>query len=813
LSDLALLYTLNNQYDRVPFLYQEALNLELKRAGQTDSYASIPNNYAMYLDDMNKDQQAEEAYLKVLAIKDSLGIADEDKLNTWNNLAFLYANDGKGQAAENMFKKILRHYERQQDTQNSQYAFYLHNLAWLYFNRQQTLAAYQLFQQSLKIRRKHFEHQDPILLKSLCVLGHATLQLGKDQEAEQYFLEALQNNHKQEKAFNLQQLEQYQEQNFYNWEQALNALIGLQDCYWWRYNRDAQVQDLHRAYALSQLSMKIYNQVRNSFSDDEGKSRILSESNSVLGQALHQTQVLLQQDPNPKYIETVFRFAEQHKAVILADATRQQQATAFGGLPDSLIQREQELKTQLDALKIAQSQNKDPKINDQINALYRAIDQFKSHLEQNYPKYHRLKYTDITATIPDLQQNLQSHEALLEYVVLDTVVYLFVLRPQGSQFFHYPLPAGMLKQQIAVLRRSLTDYEWPSDQPQAAFEAYTASAYWFYQTLLAPALATLPPTVDHLIIIPDGELGHLPFEAFLKSPALPDPKRDYSRLDYLLRTYQISYNYSATLWKETKSLKPQTQNRFLGLAPIYPQQTLDSSQKIYLPPLPAAQNELEHLALRFEGDFHIGQAANEQFFKANAHQYGIIHLAMHGLLNQKKPNRSSLAFAPDASKEAEDQLLEAWEITHLNLNAQLVVLSACETGYGRFQKGEGVLSLAHSFLYAGSPSLVVSLWQVNDQITAVILPQFYEHLSKGDNKAQALRQAKLDYLREYPGLSSHPMYWAAFVQLGDSAPLSIPVKAKTRIWYGLWGLGALSLALALGYWFWRKRGQSPSKRA
>ena len=129
---------------------------------------------------------------------------------------------------------------------------------------------------------------------------------------------------------------------------------------------------------------------------------------------------------------------------------------------------------------------------------------------------------------------------------------------------------------------------------------------------------------------------------------------------------------------------------------------------------------------------------------------------------------SSLAFTENKDS-LEDNFLQAYEISRLHLKADMVVLSACETGFGKFEQGEGVVSLARSFMYAGVPSLIVSLWQVNDQSTAIIMDVFYKNLAQGMNKAEALRQAQLSWLKlknpdyEHP---EHPYYWAAFDLVG-----------------------------------------------
>jgi len=142
--------------------------------------------------------------------------------------------------------------------------------------------------------------------------------------------------------------------------------------------------------------------------------------------------------------------------------------------------------------------------------------------------------------------------------------------------------------------------------------------------------------------------------------------------------------------------------------------------------------------------------------------------------------------------------LEAGEIALLDLKSDLVVLSACETGYGKFQQGEGVMSLARSFMYAGTPSLIVSLWQVNDNATAIIMKLFYQNILEGMPKDKALSAAKLTYLDRAEGIVLHPAFWSAFIQLGDRSPIAIQVHQPLYYRWYFW-LSFIFIITLVGY--------------
>jgi CHAT domain-containing protein len=218
--------------------------------------------------------------------------------------------------------------------------------------------------------------------------------------------------------------------------------------------------------------------------------------------------------------------------------------------------------------------------------------------------------------------------------------------------------------------------------------------------------------------------------------------------------------------------------------------------------LPGAVDEVTKLKELYNGEFYVGLQANETVFKDCAPKYGILHLAMHGLVNQKDPEYSGLALTEDQSKD-EDNFLYAYEIKQLGLHAGLVVLSACETGVGKYQRGEGVVSIGRGFMYAGAPSLLMTLWNLNDQSGAVIVEQFYKNLSEGMEKDEAIRQAKLFYLDNYPPEYTHPFMWAAFVQVGDYS--SIQINHKTNWNYYIIGAVVILLVLLLSIFKTRKK--------
>lgn len=283
----------------------------------------------------------------------------------------------------------------------------------------------------------------------------------------------------------------------------------------------------------------------------------------------------------------------------------------------------------------------------------------------------------------------------------------------------------------------------------------------------------------------------------------------YRRLPYLFKGYAVRYEYSGTVLLEENP--PQAPRRkYLGMAPAFEegeqkQQTLwenlmaHSRVRGALGALPYSKEEVKNAAREFNGDTYLASEATKEAFLREAPQYRILHLATHAFIDDQNPLYSGLVFSGNPGDTAY-QYLHAYELYNTRLNAELAVLSACNTGAGKLRKGEGIMSLSRAFKYAGCPSVVMSLWRASDLTAKDIMASFFQNLKAGAAKDEALRQAKLDFLRRQPNDAlTHPFYWAPFVLIGDGAPVDMG---------GGWGryLGAGGLmVLVLLVFVWRNR--------
>ncbi len=313
-----------------------------------------------------------------------------------------------------------------------------------------------------------------------------------------------------------------------------------------------------------------------------------------------------------------------------------------------------------------------------------------------------------------------------------------------------------------------------------------------------------------LIIIPGGELSYLPFEALLTSNRTKKIK-EYRNLSYLIYKYTISYAPSATiLFSEDHEAAPLENISLIAFAPGYrsdvaPDTIFGKPYMIRPDHLPGAIEEASSISGYFDGAVYINEKAMESTFKDQAYDYDIVHFAMHARINDQDPMYSKMVFEPGVDS-LDDGLLNTYEIYNLDLNGKLAVLSSCKTGTGKLEKGEGMMNLARAFFYAGIPSVLATLWKVDDRTSAKLINRFYKYLSRGYAKDEALRQAKLDHLDKAERSKAHPYFWAGYVLIGNAKPIVLKEPFSSTI-YALLLIPAM-LAIMAFLVFRAKRNRS-----
>jgi CHAT domain-containing protein len=555
------------------------------------------------------------------------------------------------------------------------------------------------------------------------------------------------------------------------------------------YNNNQNPDYLHLAQKTYKQGIEVINGLRTTFTSFKAKQKLRNYSVPVFEGAITCLYLYYQKKPQKSHLAQAFEVAELSKNFVLLQGLQNNLARGNSDIPSSLLEYEQTLREQL--AYYSNYDNRGKSNNQEYDKVYlqtkQQYDSLIQELEQHYPRYYALKYKTAVTTLEEVQSNLSlKKQVLLEYFVGERSVYVFRITGETCQLFQMKIPDNYEKL-VYNLRSALTNYEMITAHPKWAYKAFVTASYRFYSCFLAPFLPQ-EEKVEQLIIIADGMLHYIPFEvAICKLPeqlALETP--NYKELDFLIRHFPISYNYSATLWNRNLNHKKRYNNgRCLGLAPSIQFSSQHDS-------LPWTQKELEAIERIYDGDYFYGSAANKTLLQTQASNYNIIHLATHGIVDMQNPMRSMLSFGEGAN---EQNALYTYEIHNLSLQANLVVLSACETGFGKTEQGEGVSSLARAFLFAGAPSVVTTLWEVNDFTSAALIELFYKNLSEGMNKAEALQAAKLTFLSRTDEISGHPTYWASFIALGNSDAL----PSSWGSWWWIAGLGIVVLLLGYGY--------------
>ncbi len=509
----------------------------------------------------------------------------------------------------------------------------------------------------------------------------------------------------------------------------------------------------------------------------EDQTRYLNSKSNIAEGAFDAYTIAVATAPN----ETeAFNFAECSKTLRLNEIMRENAAFLKSKVPDSLVQQLKYIQNKIDATEKKRQALRDAGKSD-LDSVYLRMsrdlvdlnnnqDKQKRDLEKTYPEYYRVRLDRSIVSLEELQkQVLQPRQTLVEYFVGDTAIYAFVAKPEYFKSFEIKKDFP-LDEWVKSFRTSLS-----ADSFQLKSDVYADMAFRLYEKLVLPFKNQLS---EDVVIVPDGVLNYLPFEALLtKKPEKAFRFQDHA---YLLCDHNLSYSFSATLLREMKQKKHRVEPAkfIIAYAPFYDADTTglaktfadDVAMRRDLTPLHNSGEEAYRIAKSLGGEAITGKEATEQKFMETAPSARILHLATHGKADDHAGDYSYLAFAP--RKDSLDKgLVYTRDLYNMALNADLVTLSACETGIGKLQRGEGVISLARAFAYAGAKSIVTSLWSVNDAKTKDLMLLFYKNLKKGQPKDAALRDAKLSFIAKNSPPNAHPFFWAGFIGVGDMAPI------------------------------------------
>ncbi len=725
--------------------------VEIRKNGHDKALlAAAYNDYGLI--QSNTDPQAAlDQYLKAQALYQQIEVAQEKIAQIKINIASIYGQlEFYGDAVLNL-EEALEVTTKQYPDGHPTQGFIFYSLGKTYYEMGNSNDAHLFLDKALQLYKNIYGNKHPDIARTLNLLGNVVNKAGEFEEALKYYQEALIAN---SDIFSSSDLEQNAPiESYYNSNTMLNSLFfkaqALED---YHFNFSLDFKDLKLSLSTLYVCDSLIDNMRKTATNKADKLAIGALSSQVYENGVRISYAMADLSfKKEEYFEHAFYFAEKSKAAVLLQAISDAAAKSFANIPSEEIEKEKFFQSEIAFYEQKLSQKSTDDQDDYRQSLLKLKQDYQAfikRLENEYPQYFNLKYNIGIPTIAELQTVLDEQTALMSYFIADATNRIYVFQITDSK-----LKVDNVNQTedfdryLSGFRNGLYFQEK---------EVYQVTAEGLYDILFP---SSLPKSIEKLVIVPAGRLGTVPFEALLTNNT-KGKNFDYSTLPYLLNDYSISYQYASTLfYQAAKSTASSTSNAALLCAPI----TFASLQD-----LPGSGDEIASLEGIFTGkgvnsDVLLEANASESLFKNKPlSNYRYLHLATHGVVNEYSPELSRI-FLYDGESSSEDNSLYSGEIYNLDLNAELVTLSACETGLGKISKGEGIIGLSRALVYAGAQNIVVSLWRVADTSTSQLMTNFYTTIS-ADDYSKALRQSKLDMIKSK---YSHPFYWAPFVLIGE----------------------------------------------
>lgn len=729
--------------------------LALRRAIYHEQHSEVAasyNNIGLVYS-QNAPQKAYKYYEKALEVykkeKHLTKVA-----NIYNNMAIIKQQERSFLEALDLFDEVLKIRKKIYNDEHPNVAFVYTNIGQLYASRDDLPKALEYQQKALDIYKKNFGDKHPELANVYNLMGASYAKQGKHRVALNTYQKALVanvpefNNHKVSINPDITK--------YYNADVLINSLLLKAQAFEaLHFSNTLKFNDLRMALQSLELCDDLLEKVRRLRTNQNDKIALGKIGNEIYEDGIRISMAMSEVSLRKKYYyQKAFYFAEKSKSAVLLDAISDTDAKQFAGIPKKLLNQEKQLKANISyyeqQLAAGIETSKLKVFREKLFSLNRQYDRFTKQLETNYPDYYNLKFNTTTATVPQIQQQLDEESAMVLYFTAQKTqrLYYFYISKRKFKAVDMPLMDRFGKYTISLRNRLY--YQQRIDKVGLKL----------YKQLFPQKIAR---RIKHLVIIPDGKMSTIPFEVLVTSKV--KPSTPFNKYPYLIKKLGIIYSYSATLFLQSKTSKPASNpmKDILLMAPVKFAQMSD---------LPASEHEVNQIKALFSknnktSQLYLKTDAQEQQIKSpTLKNYHYVHLATHGKVNEKHPELSRVFLTKDSKN---DGSLYFGEIYNLELNARLVALSACETGLGKLSKGEGIIGLSRALLYAGAKSVLVSLWSVADNSTSQLMVYFYEYLLAGKNKYEALRLAKLKLIetgKNYQEKPIEPFYWAPFVLIG-----------------------------------------------
>ncbi|MBL7828007.1 MAG: CHAT domain-containing protein [Saprospiraceae bacterium] len=773
--NLANIYTRHGDYERAIHLLQRSLAYfdKFPESGVIDH-----GDFSISLRETGRYLEALDVLNRGLAIEK---LSSELKINLYQNRAEIFLKMGNTAAALADLDKIpglIKEMIKEKGSLDEAYYMmqYDASKAEVLAGAGQLKQAEQFYLKAIKEGAddsKSYRRRE--ISKIYGQLGNGKLKENKAKEALTYFHRALQTV-----MVDFTSNDPYQLPNpngFFNENTILEALEGKAKAF-------AALGQLEKALTCYEMIPLVENKLRASHAYESSSLLALRESRLRFDAAVEIAWQLYEQyNHDRRFADRAFRLTEQARGILLLHSLAEAQAKYQ--LPENVRRQEEKLKVRMawyeHEIAAERESGEDTgrlsRLEKELYDLKQENEKFKTELRKRFPDYAALSDEIKFLEAAQVAGLLRSDQVLIDFYLTNETAFIFSFDAKGAVTWRKASLAMSFRESV----KTWVEYLQKGDEEdRAGAMGFKTQAADMYRALLEPELQLLASQQGSLLLIPDDALVFVPFEVLLRKPANEPNWRDHA---WLIKDFNIGYAYSATLlqMQQAISRKHRVQNShakrtFGGFAPTY------SAAGIYQ--LTSTESMVKNAQKILGGDTWSGQEVNEEKFKKIAPECRILLLAMHGLADAENPELSRLLFGdPGPDSLENNNVLYAAELQVMQLQADLAVLSACNTGFGKLQQGEGVFSLARAFARAGVPATVMSMWLLHENTAGPLVQGFLAYLKAGKTKDEALRLAKLDLLNDDSFFAmNHPFYWAGVTTSGDMCALEFKEGFRFQWW-------------------------------
>lgn len=791
-TNMSILYSTVGDYEKSILYIQQSANFI-----ENDDWKRLANYYnglGIALREKGENENALNYHLKSLDIR--LKLKDPIPItNSYNNIAICFVKQKKYKQSLDYFQKVLKIRENKLGENHLTVAKVLVNMCELYLYMGENKIAEECVFKSLYIYENNYSINESSKIKRSFLdcyqyVGVVYRKKNDFHKSIKYlqvalnviFENSLDSIYRNPINLNCSILLQ---------ENALEILSEKITTYWHLYQQKKEFSDLECALSTCKILIRLIDKISNGYMNENSKLALMRKVRRMFNPIYEAVYEMFKLNNSID----VLLFFEKSKATLLLSGIREEDAKKISNIPQSLLEKERYLKRELSSLDSLLIKAKTKKENLKNNKLISDLEkqQFNyrirwelliKNFERDYPKYFSWKYDTKTVQVKEAQKRLGINTAIVEYSIGDESVFIVLITKQNHQLVRIDKPDNfyeLVKKYNKYLRRTSNNF----------FEASNR----LYNLLIKPIEVFLKE-IKNLIIVPDDVLNSVSFDAFINFELAPQFKQKQpsfaDKLPYLIHRYNIQYHYSITLWHYLKSKYKENPKinsfSFLGFAPVnfggkekdrHRGYVASTSQKqevfrksFELGNLPDSEKEVLSVGgLFFEKNLevktHIGKEATKKDFLDNASDYTHILISTHGYKDERNTNYIGIVFHDTdgrafSNDEIGNNILTTTETYSLELQADLVVLSSCNSGIGALRPGEGMMAINRAFLYAGASNILYTLSEVGDSYSMELVKRFFRNLLEGFSENEALSLAKREMIR----LNYLPVAWSPFSLMG-----------------------------------------------